>query len=633
MAGTDEEDDLLKSSDSEDDTLTSVDVKDKENIKEKTLLEAEAKSPACQTDSTQDSNKDPMNTLDISNSVTKPTMDQNENDDLSAEIDDFLNELEKEPEADSIVSAKEDSSIDSSAITANGNHVLDKKTIEKPSKDEQVERASKPKESFNKVPSTNSPLAQSTPIRASKTNGSENKKSPPPPPVEEDDEIENISLLDSDDDDYEPKYKTYTLDEFLECDWSILDDDEEESENEENTVLNQTVIEKKQDVSKNNGAIMASTDAIEKKTEDVPKIKKMGKVKTNSVKTVKSMNQIMKEYYERAKEDWQKDMDIAKVRYPIKPLSRLNVPIKRTDSRTRDVIGYEPYLEWKDSNHPMWDEFRYCHSDEWSTLISQKWGSEKFIDISRNLTKFSNRLGLKGAAASKNKTISKSKSNTRPLPETCIEIKELKPTDMIDLMLESVRSKGNDENDYEVDNPDPPVPISTTNTSLAKCRFCTFRCHCSPGRRLKRPYTSPQFIDPDLKSQPKLLKLYDVEEEIRNYKTTRMNNDEPEDRLQNDTNAVINDYSNQAGEVFNSSKEIFELANFFNKEDNSFSREQVRELLSVENTQDTFRKVYKSPYGGQGCSDEEDSSDTDSEIGSVDDENDNEWTQGQIEDY
>ena len=100
MAGTDEEDDLLKSSDNEDDTLTSVDVKDKENIKEKTLLEAEAKSPACQTDSTQDSTKDPMNTLDISNSVTKPTMDHHENDDLSAEIDSFLEELEKRFKSD-----------------------------------------------------------------------------------------------------------------------------------------------------------------------------------------------------------------------------------------------------------------------------------------------------------------------------------------------------------------------------------------------------------------------------------------------------------------------------------------------------------------------------------------------------
>ena len=87
--------------------------------------------------------------------------------------------------------------------------------------------------------------------------------------------------------------------------------------------------------------------------------------------------------------------------------------------------------------------------------------------------------------------------------------------------------------------------------------------------------------------------------------------------------------------VMDSSLEIFNLATYFNKagdNDPNYSREQVQELLSVENTQDTFRQVYKSPYGGgEGYSEEEDSSDPDSEIGSVEDEN--EWTDRQIEDY
>ena len=629
MAGTDEEDDLLKSSDSEDDTLTLVDVKDMENIKEKTLLEAETKSPACPTDSTQDSAKDPKNKLDTSNSVTRPTMNNHENDDLSAEIDDFLNELEKEPEADSIVSAKEDSSISSSAINANGNHVLDKKTIEKPSKDEQVERASKPKESSHIKPSANSPLAQSTPIRALNTNASENKESPLPPAEPELD----FSLLDDDDDD-EPTFINYTLTELMgEIDFSILDDEDEESENEENTLQNQTVIEKKQDVSNNNGATIASTDAIEKKTEDVSKVKKVGVAKPISQQAfTKSIQQIMREYYEKARKDWENDMKIAKVQFPIPPIRFLKEPNSRKDSRTKKFIAIEKYDEWKDNYHPMWAEYRTCNRERWPALISEKWGKDKTIDISRNLTKFSNRLGLKSAAVTKNKAGSKSKSNTKQLPETCNEIKELEPTEILNLMLESVRSKENDEN--EIDS-GPAVPTSTSTNSLAGCKYCTFRCHCSPGRRLKRPYSEiyPPVIDTDLKSQPKLLKLGDVEEEIRNYKTTRMNNEEPEDRLQNDTNAVINTYMNQAGEVMNSSKEIFELGTYFNKEENNFSREQVRELLSVENTQDTFRQVYKSPYGGEGYSDEEDSSDTDSEIGSVEDKNDNEWTQGQIEDY
>jgi hypothetical protein len=238
---------------------------------------------------------------------------------------------------------------------------------------------------------------------------------------------------------------------------------------------------------------------------------------------------------------------------------------------------------------------------------------------------------VKSAVASKNKAGSKSKSNAKQVPETCNETKELEITNIIDLMLESVRSKREDEN--ELDNAGPAVSASTFNTSLAGCKYCTFRCHCSPGRRLKRPYPEncPPVIDKDLKSQPKLLKLDDVQEEIRNYKTTRMNNEESEENLQK--REVLDDYQYQAGEVMNSSNEIFNLATFFNKANNdtNFSREQVRELLSVENTQDTLRQGYKSPDGGEGCADEGDSSDPDSEIGSVDDTN--EWTDRQIEDY
>ena len=236
------------------------------------------------------------------------------------------------------------------------------------------------------------------------------------------------------------------------------------------------------------------------------------------------------------------------------------------------------------------------------------------------------------------------KSASKQVHDTT-ETKVIENANIMDVMLESVRNEREDEiTDLAAANSSQPVgkevasdvSLNSNQTSLAGCRYCTFKCHCSPGRKQKRPYPEncPPYVDDDLKSHPKLLNLPDVQKEVRNYKTTRMNNEESESRL-NMFN-VVETYANQAKDVILSSHEVFDLAGFFNDNHNptDFTREQVRELLSVENTQDTLRKVYKSAYGGEGYSDEEsDSSDSDSELGSVEGEEDKEWTDRQIEDY
>ena len=72
--------------------------------------------------------------------------------------------------------------------------------------------------------------------------------------------------------------------------------------------------------------------------------------------------------------------------------------------------------------------------------------------------------------------------------------------------------------------------------------------------------------------------------------------------------------------VMASSHEVFELASsyqstsFRNNEKPTLTRDQARELYSVELTQNKFRSIYKSPYGNQGHSDEE-NTDSDEDVG------------------
>ena len=683
MADTDEEEDLLKSSDSEDDTIVKENGDEVCDIKE----------------GLQELKKDDVNekiSADASciNSQST-TINGDDDDDLFKEMNDIL---EMEPEK--VVSLKEDSSNSSSNHTANESLDSSKKTQEitsivakqeessssnKTSKNsspstvsdiinpksgdkrprEAIEDDNDSEELFNKKskvdttrssksPPVDPPIAQSTPIRPirASTIDSDNNNKLLPIPIEKE-EIPDYSLLDDDEDD-EPTFHTFTLDQFLDLDYSILDD-----ENEENSVLNQTVIEKQpSDALKKDGVanVLSSIEDDKKGADIIPVKNDENKSKPAKANQVNKTHKIKEEYYQKAKEDWKKDIATSGVQFSIPTIYSLKQPQVFTDYRDqRKIIGYESVGEWKDKYHPMWAEYRQCHRDNLSNLIYRKWGLEKTIDITRNLTKFSNRsVQAKSAAKSKAASNSKNSKSANKQVHDTTETKVIENANIMDVMLESVRNEREDEitdlaavaNSANSSQPADKeaasdVSLNSNQTSLAGCRYCTFRCHCSPGRKQKRPYPEncPPYVDDDLKSQPKLLNLPDVQKEVRNYKTTRMNNEESESRL-NMFN-VVESYATEAKEIIFSSHEVFDLAGFFNKSDydnhnpTDFTREQVRELLSVENTQDTLRKVYKSAYGGEGYSDEEsDSSDSDSELGSVEGEEDKEeWTDRQIEDY
>lgn len=681
MADTDEEEDLLKSSDSEDDTIV------KENGDEVCDIKEGLQEP--QKDDTN--GKMSADASCINSQST--TINGDDDDDLFKEMNDIL---EMEPEK--VVSLKEDSSNSSSNHTANESLDSSKKTQEitsivakqeessssnKASKksspstvsdvinsksgdkrpreameddndsEELFNKKSKVDTTISKSPPVDPPTAQSTPIRPIRTStiDSDNKKMLPIP-IEKEEEPDYSLLEDYDDD--EPTFHTFTLDQFLDLDYSILDD-----ENEENSVLNQTVIEKQpSDALKKDGvANVLSSIEDDKKGADIIPVKNDENKSSKPAKAnqVNKTHKIKEEYYQKAKEDWKKDIATSGVQFAIPTIYSLKQPQVFTDYRDqRKIIGYESVGEWKDKYHPMWAEYRQCHPNNLSHLIYRKWGLEKTIDITRNLTKFSNRsVQAKSVAKSKAACNSKNSKSANKQVHDTTETKVIENANIMDVMLESVRNEREDEitdlavaansanSSQPADKAASDVSLTSNQTSLAGCRYCTFRCHCSPGRKQKRPYPEncPPYVDDDLKSQPKLLNLPDVQKEVRNYKTTRMNNEESESQL-NMFN-VVESYAKGAQNVIFSSHEVFDLAGFFNKSDydnhnpTDFTREQVRELLSVENTQDTLRKVYKSAYGGEGYSDEEsDSSDSDSELGSVEGEEDKEeWTDRQIEDY
>jgi len=203
--------------------------------------------------------------------------------------------------------------------------------------------------------------------------------------------------------------------------------------------------------------------------------------------------------------------------------------------------------EFADKNHPKWEEYRRRISiAERVSLIHRDWGAGNTIDLTRNLTKHQ---------------FSKIQNRHVQMP-------------------------------------------------LAGCQYCTHRCHCSPGRKIIRPYPighqDKLFLDPDVdvKTEKLLEKSEDVATEIRGCLNTAMHNEVP--NLSENPQEYDN-YAQVAKDLMESANEIFDTAKHFPYTElgPDMSQEQVRELLSVELTQDKYRKIYNSPYEGADTTDEE----------------------------
>ena len=353
------------------------------------------------------------------------------------------------------------------------------------------------------------------------------------------------------------------------------------------------------------------------KPENVVDTKKERKVQ-------KSMKALRKEYYEFALPLWQKTTPFPDI--PPQNDHRLRDP---NIWRFNNNNVFESKEEWADKHHPGWESHRQNTYDDRQigAYIHHVWDWKSSVDITRNLTKFSSkRRNL--PASSQDDTSQSSSSNSAQ-----------EGTD-------KSNCSSNAEDDKRAKKPE-----------LAGCNFCTKYCHCSPGRRLKRPYHATIVNDREVVvedkgvSYEKKMRLADVDSEIRDTLNTQIQQKPLGNR---NRNFEIDYFTKSATNLMGSSNEIFEMMAHYRKdvtEAPNLTQEQVRELICVETTQDKYRDIYKSPYGGEGHSEsEEDESDDDDEEESDDEGKDekkkqenkvqkeqkvkqNNWSRNQLENY
>lgn len=487
---------------------------------------------------------------------------------------------------------------------------------------------------------TFSPLDQSTPVRPSTSKESFPMTSSNLNTIAEEDE--DYSLLESDDED---GFRTMPLDMHLkELDMSLLDDEYDEAETSGGSV---TVIEVKQEATTDdqNDVTVKEESVVKEEAKVQPVVARphADDSKQFVITGKESLASVMKAYYAAAMKIWSKTTAPGySLPYgPFDPRTKLTKPNVTKNSEGK-VVFYEKLDEWADRHHPMWDEYRQKTRDDSQigAFIHHKWNWKSSIDITRNLTKFSaprrNAKNNQGVAVQVKK---RGKKAAAPKVEAAPGVIESK--DILKTLLKSVKDNEGalkvedfDEVDDDNDNNDNDNGNDVANHNLAGCKFCTFVCHCSPGRRRKRPYMNAArneaVVDLGV-SEEKLLRIDEVHSEVRKALNTQMQSEA-------DSQREIGYYRNSALNVISSTNEAFELAvNYRASETDTpcFSRDQVRELLSVEITQDKYRSIYMSPYAGHGQSDVEDDSDDDhnDELGGIDDDPEEEWSTAQVENY
>ena len=278
-------------------------------------------------------------------------------------------------------------------------------------------------------------------------------------------------------------------------------------------------------------------------------------------------------------------------------------------------------------HHPLWEEYNdlaTMNTDQYGAFIHHKWGWKTSIDVTRNLTKFSKRSSSKESQKRNHRGVGKKCLNLEDCDDDVVIIEEKgiipfllnKVGDSDDSALSLRGGSSNIAHDDEDDS------VGT----LANCKFCTSVCHCSPGRRLKRPYPKDEkeYNDREV-AREKLLRLEHVHEEVRNTMNTYYANEAM--GLSRPKMAMA------ATNVMSSSNEAFELATNYRKNTNDipdFTREQIRELLSVELTQDRFRHIYRNPYECGRDEEEEESDDSDDDAVK---QKQDQWSQSTTENY
>ena len=417
-----------------------------------------------------------------------------------------------------------------------------------------------------------------------------------------------------DDEDEDNGFLTYSLDKLPDdIDLSLLDDEDDLEDDDDEDAA---VVEEAEQVE---DAKPEETDEIKKqKAKDLKeKITKARKAQRRRIENALREKKIImddiinrsrgepekikEEYYKLAMQKWpmesksgvrRPDGSTLQIFLPHLDDPKLHMPNVWFDKANNKKI-FETPDEWADKHHPMWAKYQeFSQNDQMiGAFIHSEWGWHNQIDVTRNLTKFG--------------TSQKSVDNSNTGDDD--------------------NTKGADPkkstNGQVIDQKDQLKKVVSTLT-LAGCKFCANICHCSPGRRKKKPYFISEGDKPvkdEYVVYENKMQIEKVHYEIRDAIQTQKNHSS------NFLGRDYNYYNTAASNVLGSTDEVSELLLHYRKdqsEEPNFTKEQVRELISVEICQDKFRQFYKSPYEGNGHSDvENDSDDEDDE----EEEGKNKW--------
>jgi len=294
-------------------------------------------------------------------------------------------------------------------------------------------------------------------------------------------------------------------------------------------------------------------------------------------------------YFQKGLVKWKKDLqeyysikkNMKKDRVPIpqSPHDLDNIRLWKHPSKPGKYYGYEDFEEWSDRCHPLWQEYRDVEEKDYARFIHHIWGFDKGIDVTRNLSRFS-----------------------------------------------KIIPPGNDQ----------PNIVEEEAPSRLACQYCEMVCFCSSGKLHKKPYLNPKADVRDdtvpsgskrrlpvTKKEFQLRVLRQVEKQTNTVGMQRKGAPTQKE-MENDNRKVM--------QILKSAEEAFELAVHYRSSDQeitTFSDDQVKELLALEQTLEAFKIHYKSPYDDADDEDEEETS----EPSPSQNERKEDWGTSVLEDY
>jgi hypothetical protein len=278
----------------------------------------------------------------------------------------------------------------------------------------------------------------------------------------------------------------------------------------------------------------------------------------------------------------------------------------------------------------MWEEWRKA-SDKFPNFVHDRWGPSNTVDISRNLSKFAKIDQNCQNSSPESDKMDVVKKRGVPLPPPQGEGQGgdvgghlIDEREVLSVLFKQVEDMGEDSGDEE-DNIFNELEFRSdkrrtegeqtegqmdNRTGREVCGYCEQVCFCSVGQRVKRPYvvtmTQNYPIDASVPPRNDHYQLIEFRNEALNT-IAKLCSDKLSGHSDNHSTRIVKEnYNVRAQKLVSSISETFELAEKVRSSCNRrdwnnqvWSGEQCREMLSMESMQDLFQANYLSPYEGE----------------------------------